>query len=76
MFLVNHNYLLGYFMLSKETWWAEYFAPLERWIAESGTSHADDPKTLEQLHQAQLELDMFNRNPERNSSVYFAMKKR
>ena len=67
--------LLGYFILSKETWWAEYFAPLEKWIAESGTRYTDDPKILEELHQAQVELDMFNRNPERNSSVCFVMKK-
>ncbi|MFC2000931.1 class I SAM-dependent methyltransferase [Chloroflexota bacterium] len=67
--------LLGYFILSKETWWAEYFAPLEKWIAESGTRYADDPKVLEELHQAQVELDMFNKNPERNSSVCFVMKK-
>jgi ubiquinone/menaquinone biosynthesis C-methylase UbiE len=67
--------LLDYFILGKETWWTEYFAPLEKWIAESGTRYTDDPKILEELHQAQLELDMFNKNPERNSSVYFIMKK-
>jgi len=67
--------LLGYFMLSKEIWWAEYFAPLEKWIAGSGTRYTDDPKILEELHQAQVELDMFNRNPERNSSVCFVMRK-
>jgi ubiquinone/menaquinone biosynthesis C-methylase UbiE len=68
--------LLGYFMLSKEIWWAEYFAPLEKLIAESGTMYADDPKVIEELHQAQEELDMFKKHPDRNSSVYFVMKKR
>ena len=67
--------LLGYFLLSKETWWAEYFAPLEKWIAESGTKSTDDPKILEELHLAQVELDMFKEHPERNSSVYIVMKK-
>ena len=67
--------LLGYFILSKETWWAEYFAPLEKWIAESGTRYTNDPKILEELRQAQIEFDMFNKNPERNSSVCFVMKK-
>ena len=67
--------LLGYFILSTETWWTEYFAPLEKWIAEYGTRHTDDAKILEDLHQAQVELDMFNKNPERNSSVCFVMKK-
>ena len=67
--------LLGYFVLSKETWWNEYFAPLEKLIAESRTRYANDPKTLEELHQAQRELDMFRQQPERNSSVCFVMKK-
>ena len=68
--------LLGYFILSKETWWTEYFAPLEKLIVESRTRYTDDPKILEELHQAQGELDMFNKNPEHNSSVCFVMKKR
>ena len=67
--------LLGYFILSKETWWTEYFAPLEKWIAEYGIRYTDNPKILEDFHQAQVELDMFNKNPERNSSVCFVMKK-
>ena len=67
--------LLGYFILSVDTWWSEYFAPLEKWIAESGTKSTDDPKILEELHLAQVELDMFKEHPERNSSVYFVMKK-
>jgi len=72
----NYGYeLLGYFILSKETWWAEYFAPLEKWIAESRTRYTDDPKILEELHQARGELDMFEKNPERNSSVCFVMRK-
>ena len=67
--------LLGYFMLSKEIWWTEYFAPFEKWIAESRTTYIHDPKVLEELHQAQLELDMYKKYPERNSSVCFVMKK-
>jgi ubiquinone/menaquinone biosynthesis C-methylase UbiE len=67
--------LLGYFILSVDTWWSEYFAPLEKWIAESGIKSTDDPKILEELHLAQVELDMFKEHPERNSSVYFVMKK-
>ena len=67
--------LLSYFMLSKEIWWTEYFAPLEKWIAESKTTYIDDPQILEELHQAQLELDMYKKYPGRNSSVCFVMKK-
>ena len=72
----NYGYkLLGYFILSEDTWWTEYFAPLEKLIATSLTSYTDDPHTLEELHQAQRELEMFKNNPERNSSVYFVIQK-
>jgi len=33
--------LLDYFVLSKETWWSEYFAPLEKLIVESRTRYAN-----------------------------------
>jgi ubiquinone/menaquinone biosynthesis C-methylase UbiE len=67
--------LLGYFILSKETWWTEYFAPLEKLITQSRGRYTDDPKVLEELHQAQEELDTFKKSPERNSSVYFIMRR-
>jgi SAM-dependent methyltransferase len=67
--------LLGYFTLSEGVWWKEYFAPLEKWVAESQTRYTDDPKGLEEFHQAQVELDMFKKHPERNSSVCFVIKK-
>jgi ubiquinone/menaquinone biosynthesis C-methylase UbiE len=67
--------LLGYFILSEETWRIEYFAPLQKLIAESQTSPADDPHTLEELSQARRELEMFRRSLEHNSSVYFVMQK-
>ena len=67
--------LLGHFILSEDTWWTEYFAPLEKLIAKSQTSYTHDPHTLEELNQAQRELEMFKHNPERNSSVCFVIQK-
>jgi SAM-dependent methyltransferase len=67
--------VIGYFLLGEDIWWIEYFAPLEKLIAKSRTRYNDDPKILEELRQAQEELDMFKKNPERNSSVYFVMKR-
>jgi len=67
--------LLGYFILNEDTWWAEYFAPLEKLICKTGTKYADDPKALEELHNAQWEIDMFKKNPEHNRSVCFVIKK-
>jgi ubiquinone/menaquinone biosynthesis C-methylase UbiE len=67
--------LLGYFELDKETWWSEYFAPLEKLVLETRKKGTDSPGVLEELQEARRELDMFRKNPERNSSVCFVMKK-
>ena len=67
--------LLGYFILSEDTWWTEYFAPLEKSFAKSQTSCTDDPHDLEELNQARRELEMFKNNPDRNNSVYFVIQK-
>jgi ubiquinone/menaquinone biosynthesis C-methylase UbiE len=67
--------LLGYFTLSKETWWTEYFAPLEKLVNETRTKYPYDQSILEEIQQAQVELDMYKKYPERNSSVCFVMKK-
>ena len=67
--------LLGYFLLGQDTWRTEYFAPLEKLVNEFQTKSTDDTKTSDELHQAREELDMFRKNPELNSSVYFIMKR-
>jgi hypothetical protein len=67
--------LLGYFRLSEDIWRTEYFAPLEKLLAESEASHTDDPHALEEPNQARRELEMFKNAPERSNSVYFVMQK-
>ncbi|MFC1965135.1 class I SAM-dependent methyltransferase [Chloroflexota bacterium] len=67
--------LLGYFILSKETWWTEYFAPLEKLIGESQSRYTNDSDIIKELPQAEGELDIYKNNPERNSSVYFVLQK-
>jgi ubiquinone/menaquinone biosynthesis C-methylase UbiE len=67
--------LLGYFTLSKETWWTEYFAPLEKLVNETRSKYPYDRSVLEEIRQAQAELDMYRKYPERNSSVCVVMKR-
>jgi len=67
--------LLGYFILSEDTWRTEYFAPLEKLVAKYQTSYTDDPQKLEELNQARREREMFKNYPERNNSVYFVIQK-
>ncbi len=67
--------LLEYFTLHEDTWWIEYYAPLEKRINEIRIKHADDPKALVALDNEQREIDMFKKNPRQYSSVFFIMKK-
>ena len=68
--------LLGYFMLDTESWWNEYFAPLEKLVNETRTKYADDREVHEALNQAQSEMVFFRKFPERNRSVCFVMKRK
>jgi len=68
--------LLEYFILGEDTWWMEYFAPLEKRINEIRTNHADDPEALAELDSDQREIDMFKKNPGQYCSVFFIMQKR
>ena len=68
--------LLEHFTLHEDTWWIEYYAPLEKRINEIRTKHADDPKALVALDNDQREIDMFKKNPRQYGSVFFIMKKK
>jgi len=67
--------LIGSFMLDEDIWWAEYFAPLEKLISETEARYTDEAKVLQGLQQALWEIEVFKKDPKRNSSVYFIMKK-
>ena len=68
--------LLEHFTLHEDTWWIEYYAPLEKRINEIRTKHTDDPKALVALDNDQREIDMFKKNPKRYGSVFLIMTKR
>jgi ubiquinone/menaquinone biosynthesis C-methylase UbiE len=68
--------LLGYFGLNEKTWWTEYFVPLEKLIAEARVKYHGVSKVLEAIQDAQREIEMFKKAPERNSSVCFVMQRR
>lgn len=68
--------LLGYFGLGEDVWRTEYFAPLERLILEAQLKCSESPGVVRALQVARREIDMFKKEPERNSSVCFVMKRR
>jgi ubiquinone/menaquinone biosynthesis C-methylase UbiE len=68
--------LLGHFTLPRDTWWTEYYGPLEKRINELRAKHSDEPQALLELAKEQREIDMFKANSRRYSSVFFVMQKR
>ncbi|MFB0535203.1 MAG: class I SAM-dependent methyltransferase [Anaerolineae bacterium] len=68
--------LLGHFTLPRDTWWTEYYGPLEKRINELRAKHSDEPQALLELDKEQREIDMFKANSRRYSSVFFVMQKR
>ena len=67
--------LLEHFTISSDTWWTEYYAPLEKYILEIRTEYNDDPTVLLEIDKEQREIDMFKKNPGQYSSVFFVMQK-
>jgi len=67
--------LLGYFMLDENTWWNEYFSPLDKLVNEIRAECADDPEFLKAIHSDMQEIEMFKKNPEIGISVFFVIKK-
>jgi ubiquinone/menaquinone biosynthesis C-methylase UbiE len=68
--------LLEHFTLDEDTWWFEYYSPLEKRINEIRAKYANEPEVLAIFERDQREIDMFKKNPRRYRSVFFIMKKR
>lgn len=68
--------LLGYFLLDKDRWLAEYFSPLQKLVSEFRAKYANDAEVLKEIQDAEHEIDIFKKDPERNSSACFVLKKR
>ena len=67
--------LIGYFTVTEDTWWREYYGPLEKRIQELRVKYSDDPEALDVLDKEQQEVKMFKRNPKMFGSVFFVMQK-
>jgi len=65
--------LLGYFHLSEDVWWVEYYGPLEKRVQELSAKYAEDPEILRLLDRKRDEVEMVKRNPRAYCSVFFVM---
>ena len=66
---------LGYFRLSEDIWWDEYYARLEVRIGEIRASDGGNPEALAMIDEDQRFIELFRKDPERHSSVFFIMRK-
>ena len=67
--------LIEHFTVIEDTWWREYYSPLEKRIQELRIKYSDDSEALDVLDKEQREVNMFKRNPKMYGSVFFVMQK-
>ena len=68
--------LIGCFEVDQDTWWAEYFAPLEKLVSRTEARRPSDPDELQALDRARRDLDTYRSDPQRSISAFFVMAKK
>jgi ubiquinone/menaquinone biosynthesis C-methylase UbiE len=71
---------LGYrfidkFLVPKEAWWDDYYAPLEKLVEGLRHKYRSDPKAQGILDKVQTEVNEFKSKPEHHGSVFYIMQK-
>jgi ubiquinone/menaquinone biosynthesis C-methylase UbiE len=66
----------GYFTLPEDTFWTEYYAPLEQRIQAFRQKHTNDPRVLEVLSKEQQEIDLSRKYHQWYNSAFLVMQKR
>ena len=67
--------VIGYFTLSEDAFWIEYYGPLENRIQELRPKYINDSKALEVLDEEQREIDLSRKYHEWYGSAVLATKK-
>jgi len=67
--------LLGYFPLSEDVWWIEYYGPLEKRVQELSAKYAEHPEILRVLDKKRNEIEIVKKNPRNYASVFFVMRR-
>jgi len=71
------NYhLIDHFVISGETWWKEYYCPLQEHINSIREDMENDSSMRVFLDKQQLEIEQFNKNRAANGSVFIVMQKK
>jgi ubiquinone/menaquinone biosynthesis C-methylase UbiE len=67
--------LLDYFILDTETWYEDYYDPLQELINKTMHESIHDDKLRKVLDNQQSEVTMVKQNPVRCASVFFVLQK-
>jgi len=68
--------LVGYFVLPEDTWWIDYYGPLENRVQELRLKYADASKSLELLKKEQQGIDVSKKYHQWYGSAFFIMEER
>ena len=68
--------LMDHFKISRESWWNEYYAPLEKHVEKMLLVNENDSSFLAAITKVKQEIDMFKNSSDSSGSVYFVMQKK
>jgi ubiquinone/menaquinone biosynthesis C-methylase UbiE len=68
--------LLNTFRVSKESWWDDYYGPMENLIEGLRHRYQNYPDALALLTKVQKEVDEFKSNPQHHGSVFYVMQRK
>ena len=66
---------IGHFSLPEDTWWIEYYNPLEKRIQMLKKKYNDNPSTINVLDKEQEEVDLYKKYSKWYGSAFFVMQK-
>ena len=67
--------LIDHFLLHEDTWWSDYYGPLEERIAELRNKYQQDQQVQELLNREQREVELFRRHSRWYGSAFYLMQK-
>ena len=71
-----HGYvLIDHFLLPEDTWWRDYYGPLETRIVELRNKYQKDRQVQELLDREQHEVDLFKKHSRWYGSAFYLMQK-
>lgn len=67
--------LIGHLPLPEDTWWLDYYGPLEARIRELREKYAEDSEVQRVLDNQQREVDVFKKHSRWYGSAFYVMRK-